>query len=85
MPSDVLIRSYSDAHLEAGRRLWGELPGHHRQLYQDPDIGGTNPGAYFDDYLRREDRVATWVAVVDDDVLGLAASSTMESAERSSP
>jgi GNAT superfamily N-acetyltransferase len=72
MPFDVVIRPYDNADREDGQRLWGELTKHHQRLYQDPEVGGPNPGAHFDDYLRREDRLATWVAVVDDTVLGLA-------------
>jgi len=72
MPFDVIVRPYVDADYEAGRRLWVELTVHHRRLYEDPAIGGADPGVHFDEYLSREDRVATWVAMVDGEVVGLA-------------
>ncbi|HXW34813.1 MAG TPA: GNAT family N-acetyltransferase [Acidimicrobiales bacterium] len=72
MPSKALIRSYTDSDRDAARRLWSELTEHHRQLYQDPELGGPSPGLEFDNYLLREERVATWVAVLDDEVVGLA-------------
>ncbi|MFT3852534.1 MAG: GNAT family N-acetyltransferase [Ilumatobacteraceae bacterium] len=71
MPNPPSIREYAPGDLRAGRGLWAELTLHHRRIYDDPTIGGDDPGAYFDVYLAASDRVASWVAVVDGEVVGL--------------
>jgi GNAT superfamily N-acetyltransferase len=45
---------------------------HHREIYADPSIGRDDPGAGFDDYLALSERVATWVAVDEYSIVGLA-------------
>jgi len=40
-------------------------------LYEDPSIGGEDPGGAFDDYLAVPERVASWVADLDGWVVGL--------------
>jgi GNAT superfamily N-acetyltransferase len=51
--------------------LWAELTEHHRRIYEDPSIGGTDPGDGFDGYLAAPERVASWVADLDGRVAGL--------------
>jgi N-acetylglutamate synthase-like GNAT family acetyltransferase len=65
------IRRYKPSDLAACRLLWSQLAAHHRELYDDPAIGGADPGARFDEHLEHAERV--WVAEVDGEVVGLAA------------
>lgn len=65
------VRPYEPADLEACRVLYAQLVEHHREIYDDPSIGGDDPGRGFDDYLAIPERVITWVAVDDDRVVGL--------------
>lgn len=68
---DVLVRDYVAADYPTGRGLWAELTEHHRRIYEDPTIGGEDPGAGFDDYLAAPERVSSWVAEVGGAVVGL--------------
>lgn len=68
---DVGIRAYVPADYSACRMLWVELTEHHRRIYEDPSIGGDDPGGMFDDYLAIPERVASWVADLDGRVVGL--------------
>ena len=70
-PSDVAVRDYVSADYVACRMLWVELTEHHRRIYEDPSIGGNDPGGGFDDYLAMPERVASWVADLDGWVVGL--------------
>ncbi len=65
------IRAYEAADLDACRSLYAQLVEHHREIYDDPSIGGDDPGAGFDEYLALPTRVITWVAVHGDDLVGL--------------
>ena len=69
--SDVVIRSYEPGDLEGCRRLWHALTQHHRDIYEDPRIGGENPGRYFDEYLKHPKYSASWVAVRGQEIVGL--------------
>ncbi|MBI4300887.1 MAG: hypothetical protein HY677_07095, partial [Chloroflexi bacterium] len=40
---ETTIREYRTADFEACRSLWGELTRHHREIYEDPTIGGDDP------------------------------------------
>jgi GNAT superfamily N-acetyltransferase len=68
---DVVVRDYAPADYSACRMLWAELTEHHRRIYEDPSIGGDDPGGAFDDYLAVPERVASWVADLDGWVVGL--------------
>ena len=68
---DVVVRDYAPADHAACRMLWAELTEHHRRIYEDPSIGGDDPGRAFDDYLAVPERVASWVAELDGRVVGL--------------
>ena len=69
--TDVVIRGYSPTDREDCRRLWRELTEWHRQIYQDPSIGGPHPEDYFDGHLAEVGADRLWVAVVDSQVVGL--------------
>ncbi len=58
----VVIRSYRPTDHGACRALWAELTARHRELYEDPAIGGADPGAGFEEYLTRLDLSGMWVA-----------------------
>lgn len=68
---DIVVRDYVPADYSACRMLWVELTEHHRRIYEDPSIGGDDPGDGFDDYLAVAERVASWVADLDGSVVGL--------------
>lgn len=70
-PPNVVVRAYASADYPACRGLWGELTEHHRRIYEDPAIGGDDPGGAFDDYLAAPHRVTSWVADLDGRVVGL--------------
>jgi len=42
----------------------------HRDIYDDPTIGGENPGLEFDSHLARVGPDLIWVAVSDDELVG---------------
>jgi GNAT superfamily N-acetyltransferase len=65
----VGVRPYRPADHNACRRLWGEFVEQQRDLYNDPSLGGPDPGAGFEDYLTRLDLSGMWVAD-DQDVVG---------------
>ena len=68
----VSIRAYRPDDLVACRGLWRELTQHHRDIYDNQDIGGVDPGGYFDSvYLRDARLAASWVAEIDGEVVGL--------------
>ena len=39
----MMIRGYESADLERCRSLWVEVVERHREIYEDPSIGGENP------------------------------------------
>lgn len=68
----VSIRAYRPTDHNACRALWAELTEVQRELYDEPDLGGSDPGAGFEDYLTRLDLSGMWVADhPDDGVVGL--------------
>jgi GNAT superfamily N-acetyltransferase len=67
----VVIREYEQDDLDECRRLYVQLVEHHRWIYDDPSIGGADPGAGFDSYLATPERVMTWVAVEGDRLVGM--------------
>lgn len=58
----MTIRRFRDEDSAACRALWAELTRWHRALYDDPSIGGEDPGAGFDDYVDEFARARLWVA-----------------------
>lgn len=71
MSDAVAIRHYHPQDLDACRHLWRELTEWHRQLYDDPTIGGNHPEDYFNSYLKEMNPDRIWVAVVNTKVVGL--------------
>jgi N-acetylglutamate synthase-like GNAT family acetyltransferase len=55
----VTIRPYEQDDAAACRGLWAELSRWHRALYDDPSIGGDDPGSGFDGY---PEQARLWVA-----------------------
>jgi hypothetical protein len=49
--SGVVVRDYTPTDYPACRMLRVELTEHHRRIYEDPSVGGNDPGSAFDDYL----------------------------------
>ena len=68
----LTVRAYQPSDYAVCRRGWAELAEHHRALYGDQTIGGSDPGAGFDAYLEHPDLAAVWVSVEDGEVVGLA-------------
>jgi GNAT superfamily N-acetyltransferase len=68
----VSIRPYRPTDHSVCRALWAEMTEALRVLYDDPDIGGPDPSAGFEDYLTRLDLSGMWVAEDSEDgVVGL--------------
>ena len=66
------IREYTVADLEGCRELWRHLTQRHRDIYDDPTIGGADPGPYFDEHYLPDDKPAKlWVAELDGELVGL--------------
>jgi GNAT superfamily N-acetyltransferase len=68
----VTIRNYALDDLADCRALWVELTAWHREIYDNPGIGGEHPGLQFDEHLHRVGPEHLWVAVVSERVVGLA-------------
>jgi N-acetylglutamate synthase-like GNAT family acetyltransferase len=66
------IRQYEPKDLGACRHLWGELTRRHRDIYEDPAIGGDDPGQPFGPYLEHAGLHGPWVVEVDGEVVALA-------------
>jgi GNAT superfamily N-acetyltransferase len=68
----VVVRGYRPCDLGACRALWAELTETHRELYDDPTIGGEDPGRQFDAHLAATGPDRIWVAEAGGQVIGLA-------------
>ena len=64
------IRKYDPRDLEQCRSLWKELVMCHREIYQDPNIGGDNPEEYFDKHLAEFGPELIWVAIHNSRIVG---------------
>ena len=71
MSLSFTIRKYQDEDREECRALWRELTQRHREIYQDPTIGGEHPEDGFDKHLAEAGSNQLWVAVHDSKVVGL--------------
>jgi GNAT superfamily N-acetyltransferase len=58
----VSIRAYRPTDHNLCRTLWAELTEMQRGLYEDPEVGDSDPGAGFEDYLARLNLSGMWVA-----------------------
>jgi N-acetylglutamate synthase-like GNAT family acetyltransferase len=67
----VVIRDYRPSDLDDCRLLWAEMNQRHRDIYEDPTIGGENPGLEFDNHLTRVGPDLVWVAESEDGVVGV--------------
>jgi GNAT superfamily N-acetyltransferase len=71
MALSIQVRNYQESDREACRALWHELTEKHREIYQDPKIGGEHPEDYFDKHLAKVGADNIWVAVHGSEVVGL--------------
>jgi len=71
MSKPLIIRNYRESDREQCRSLWRELTEWHREIYQDPNIGGEHPENYFDKHLAKVGPNRLWVAIHDSKVIGL--------------
>lgn len=56
------VRSFRPTDHRECRDLWAELTEQERYLYDNPSIGGSDPGAGFEQYLARLELSGMWVA-----------------------
>ena len=71
LTTDLLIRNYESQDLLQCRALWGQLTERHREIYQDPRIGGETPEFKFDEHLAASGSEQIWVAIEGQKVVGL--------------
>ncbi len=69
--NNVVIRGYQNSDIEDCRGLWCELTERHREIYNDPTIGGDDPGKHFDEHLEKVGSDRIWVAERDGKVVGM--------------
>jgi len=69
--SPVTIRRYEEPDSAACRSLWAELTRWHRALYDDPSLGGDDPGSGFDRYREDFAEARLWVAERKGSIVGL--------------
>jgi GNAT superfamily N-acetyltransferase len=67
----VTVREYQPADLERCRQLWRWLNQRHRDIYDDPTLGGADPGVEFDAYLKHPKLSRVWVAERGNEILAL--------------
>ncbi len=71
MIQQIKIRNYQNIDREACHLLWQELTGWHREIYEDPRIGGEQPENCFDKHLSKLGPTRIWVATINSEVVGL--------------
>ena len=71
MSKGFIVRKYQATDREQCRGLWRELTEWHREIYQDPRIGGAHPEDYFDKHLAKVGPEQLWVAEQDTELVGL--------------
>jgi GNAT superfamily N-acetyltransferase len=67
-----VIRDYQFRDYDMCRALWKELTERHREIYNDPSIGGDDPGQGFEAYLANPKRRASWVVEIQGQIVALA-------------
>jgi len=67
----MIVREYGPADLSVCRDLWRALTQRHRDIYDDPSIGGADPGMEFDAHLADPRLAKLWVADRSGELLGL--------------
>lgn len=65
------MRGFQQSDTEQCRDLWRELTEWHREIYEDPRIGGEHPENYFDEHLAKVGPENLWVAATDSKIVGL--------------
>ena len=70
MKQNIRIRNYQRSDREVCRSLWRELTEWHREIYQDPTIGGDKPEEQFDKHLAKLGPSRIWVATINSEVVG---------------
>lgn len=65
------IRNYRSSDLGQCQGLWAEMVQRHRDIYEDPSIGGESPGVEFVAHLERVGQDRVWVAEEEGNVVGL--------------
>ncbi|MBD3178972.1 MAG: GNAT family N-acetyltransferase, partial [Candidatus Latescibacteria bacterium] len=60
------IRNFQSSNLQRCRKLWVEMAGRYREIYDDLSIGGIHPGLEFDEHLEKVGAEMTWVFESDD-------------------
>ncbi|GIJ47270.1 hypothetical protein Val02_41560 [Virgisporangium aliadipatigenens] len=60
--STATVRPYRPADHGACRQLWAEFVVQQRAFLNEPGLGGSDPGAGFEEYLTRLDLSGMWVA-----------------------
>lgn len=78
MSESIIIRGYREEDLVACRALWQELTEWHREIYEDPKIGGDQPGLHFDKHLAAVGANRLWVAEHKSQVIGLVGLETRD-------
>ncbi|MCE7748920.1 MAG: GNAT family N-acetyltransferase [Candidatus Heimdallarchaeota archaeon] len=71
MLEDVKIRNYKESDNALCQKMWIELTEYHQEIYEDSSIGGNNPGQAFDEHLEKYGEENIWVAVLDNEIVGL--------------
>jgi len=64
------VRQYRHHDLERCRELWRNLTQRHRDIYEDPTLGGPDPGIEFDEHLKHPQLHRLWVAELTHQVVG---------------
>ena len=65
------VRHYEPSDLDQCRSLWAEMTQRHRDIYDDPSIGGDAPGLGFDTHLSCVGPERIWVATSGEEIVGL--------------
>ena len=71
LASLIKIRKYVEADREQCHTLWKELTEWHREIYQDPTIGGEHPEEGFNKHLALVGPNHLWVAMHGSQIVGL--------------
>jgi GNAT superfamily N-acetyltransferase len=68
---EMNVRGFEPTDLDRCRSLWAEMTQRHRDIYEDPSIGGDDPGLEFDGHLSRVGPDRIWVATSAEEIVGL--------------
>ena len=79
------VREYQVGDLDRCRQLWRSLVQRHRDIYEDPTIGGPDPGVEFDAHLKHPQLHCLWVVADADQLLGLCGLLVQEEASELEP